>query len=80
LNRCDGVYYPSDRIKDGVLVGGMDVIRCHPGDPVPFKRDWYAIVASPSDEENLLVDGPKKEKGRHYFQEFPHPKVKITII
>ena len=53
--------YSSEQIPSGQLIGGIDVYRHSPDDPVPFNKDWYAVVTHPDDSTTLLVDGPKKD-------------------
>jgi hypothetical protein len=53
--------YQSQQIPSGQLIGGLDIYRHSPDDPVPFNKDWYAVVRSPDDPTLLLVDGPQKD-------------------
>jgi hypothetical protein len=73
------IAYSSGRIR-GNLVGGIDCIRRYPGAPVPFKRDWLAVVDSSTDKEHLLLDGPHKEEGNHHLKGLPPYGCKITFI
>lgn len=52
--------YSSAKIPSGLLIGGMDVYRHSPDDPVPYNKDWYAVVAQLGDPTMFLVDGPQK--------------------
>ena len=49
------------------LVGGIDVYRHSPDDPLPFNKDWYAVVTHPDDPIMLLVDGPQKD-AEHWLE------------
>lgn len=53
--------YSTKQIHSGQLIGGMDIYRHAPDDPVPLNKDWYAVIAHPSDPTMLLVDGPQKD-------------------
>jgi hypothetical protein len=53
--------YQSAHIPSGQLIGGIDVYRRSPDDPVPFNKDWYAVVSVSDDSTMLLVDGPQKD-------------------
>lgn len=53
--------YQSVQIPSGQLIGGMDIYRHSPDDPVPFNKDWYAVVRTADDAAILLVDGPQKD-------------------
>lgn len=53
---------------EGALVGGMDVYRHSPDDPVALNKDWYAVRAS--DESTLRVEGPFKDR-EHWLDEVP---------
>jgi hypothetical protein len=59
--------YQSSQIPSGHLIGGMDIYRHSPDDPVPFNKDWYAIVTHPSDPTMLLVDGPQRDE-EHWLE------------
>jgi len=59
--------YKSNQISSGKLIGGMDIYRNAPDDPVPFNKDWYAIVTHPEDSTVLLVDGPHKD-AEHWLE------------
>ena len=54
----DTYAYQSERIPSGSLIGGLDVYRNAPEDPVELNKDWYALVRNPQDENTILVDGP----------------------
>lgn len=62
--------YTSKLIPAGELVGGVDVYRNAPDDPVALNKDWYAVVRSPHDPTMLLVDGPIRDD-EHWLHELP---------
>ena len=63
--------YSSHRIPSGFLVGGIDVYRQAPDDPVQLNKDWYAVVSVPGQSEMLLVDGPIPDD-EHWLNEIPN--------
>ena len=73
--------YSSRRIRQGRLVGGIDVYRHSPDDPVAFNKDWYAVVASDAHPETLFVEGPWKN-GEHWLDEIParYSGVKVILL
>ena len=60
-------FYKSQTIPSGILIGGIDVYRHAPDDPVPFNKDWYAVVIHPDDPTMLLVDGLQKD-AEHWLE------------
>lgn len=56
------------------VVGGIDVYRRSPDDPVPLNKDWYAVTksrgSSTSDCVFLEVRGPFKD-AEHWLVETP---------
>ena len=71
--------YTSTRITSGRLVGGCDVYRHAPDDPVRFNKDWYAIVDPGNDSEHLLVDGPQKD-AEHWLDEVPPRYAGVQLL
>ena len=71
--------YSTDRIPFGRLVGGFDVYRRAPEDPVRLNKDWYAVVDPCDGSENLLVDGPQKDN-EHWLNEVPRRYNGIRIL
>jgi hypothetical protein len=63
----------------GRLVGGIDVYRDSPDDPVALNKDWYAVVASSDDPAILLVDGPLKDS-EHWLDEIPQRYACAEIV
>lgn len=62
-------YYDCDN-RIGDLIGGVDVYRYSPDDPVPLNRDWYPLVQLDDDSCCYLLDGPKKPPD-HWLEEIP---------
>ena len=71
--------YSSRQIPSGQLIGGMDIYRHSPDDPVPFNKDWYAIVAHPEDPTVLLVDGPQRD-AEHWVESITEQCKGIEIL
>lgn len=65
-----GAPYSSEQIPSGELIGGIDVYRKSPDDPVELNKDWYAVVVVPGTDGMLLVDGPFKD-AEHWLNELP---------
>lgn len=60
------------------LVGGIDVYRLAPDDPVNYNKDWYAVVCRP--EDNLLhIIGPQKD-AEHWTNELPDRLIVAEIL
>lgn len=70
--------YSSYRVS-GRLVGGIDVYRDSPDDPVPLNKDWYAVVACTDRPSVLLVDGPLKD-GEHWLDKIPERYAQAEIV
>jgi hypothetical protein len=62
--------YPDCGVPIGDLIGGVDVYRYSPDDPVPLNRDWYALVKPYDDSRCYLLDGPRKPHN-HWLEEIP---------
>jgi hypothetical protein len=72
------VYEASDFIGGSPIVGGIDVYRYSPDDPVRLNKDWYAVRPS-SDPNFLIVDGPHKDC-EHWVNEIPDRYAGAEII
>lgn len=68
--KLSGSSYSSETIPSGEIIGGIDVYRNAPDDPVDLNKDWYAVVVIPGDDSLLLVDGPFKD-AEHWLDELP---------
>jgi len=62
--------YSSPAIPGGQLIGGIDVIRHSPDDPVLLNKDWYALVEPDGDSRMYLLDGPKNPHD-HWLDDLP---------
>lgn len=62
--------YSSRTVPSGRLVGGFDVYRHSPDDPVRLDKDWYAVIDPGQNSDTLLVDGPIKDH-EHWLNEVP---------
>lgn len=73
--------YPNPRIRGARLIGGIDVWREVTDDPVPWNKDWYAVVESPSDPEYLYAIGPQKDH-EHWSKEIParYQGIKVVVL
>ena len=56
--------------ENNSLVGGFDVYRHSPDDPVRLNKDWYSVVDPGSDSDYLIVNGPQKDS-EHWLDEIP---------
>lgn len=65
-----GQSYHGRAIPSGELLGGIDVYRHAPDDPVELNKDWYALVIDPHDHTMVLIDGPLKDD-EHWLNELP---------
>jgi len=73
--------YSSTLIPSGRMIGGIDIYRHAPDDPVKFNKDWYAVVEDPEDPTTLLVDGPIEiPASEHWVNEVPKPMHGVEIL
>ena len=54
----------------GDLIGGIDIYRNAPNDPVKFNKDWYAVITDSEHDDMLLVCGPYRDN-EHWIDEIP---------
>ena len=73
------VPYPSRRLPDARLVGGIDVWREAPDDPVSYNKDWYAVLSSVADPDALYLDGQQKDS-EHWLDRIPSRYAKVKVI
>ena len=71
--------YKSAMIPSGNLIGGMDVYRNAPDDPVALNKDWYAVVSSDQDETMFLVEGPIKDD-EHWIDDIPKRYAGVQVV
>ena len=74
----DSIATPSRLVRSGYRVGGVEIYRHSPDDPVPLNMDRYTIVTT-GDPETLAVDGPFKD-GEHWVTEIPARYQGIKVI
>ena len=67
----------SNNAVEGALVGGIDVYRRAPDDPVALNKDWYAVRAGA--DACLRVDGPIKDR-EHWLDEVPERYRGIEVL
>ena len=65
-----GVAYSDATIGTGQLIGGIDVYRKAPDDPVELNKDWYAVVVPPDDSPYYLISGPIRDD-EHWLDDVP---------
>jgi len=61
-------FVPSKRV-----IGGIDVYRYSPDDPVELNKDWYAVTEESHHSKVLFVIGPFKDT-RHWLNKAELPK------
>jgi hypothetical protein len=71
--------YHSEQIPAGQLIGGFDIYGHAPDDPVPFNKDWYAVVKGPDDSTVLLIDGPQKD-AEHWLFSIAEPCGLVEVL
>jgi hypothetical protein len=71
--------YASELVPSGYLIGGMDVYRHAPDDPVALNKDWYAVVERPADSCILLVDGPFRDD-EHWLDSIPERYERVQVL
>jgi hypothetical protein len=62
---------------EGALVGGIDVYRHSPDDPVALNKDWYEVRSA--GDGTLRVYGPQQDN-EHWVNEVPRRYKDIEII
>jgi hypothetical protein len=62
---------------EGALIGGIDVYRQAPDDPVALNKDWYAVRAG--GDATLRVEGPFKDL-EHWLDEVPERYDGIDVL
>jgi hypothetical protein len=70
--------YPSRRLRNARLVGGIDVYRDAPDDPVALNKDWYAVLAVDSHPDLLFVE--RRRDSEHWIDERPARYDGIEVI
>jgi hypothetical protein len=62
--------YSGGAIPSGVLIGGIDVYRNAPDDPVELNKDWYPVFSATDTDAIFLVAGPIRDV-EHWLNEIP---------
>jgi hypothetical protein len=70
------VIQPND-IGTSIPVGGIDVYRYSPDDPVRFNKDRYEVLLQPSG--GLIARGPFKDD-EHWLNEVPRRYEEIEVL
>jgi hypothetical protein len=71
--------YSTQTVPSGQLIGGIDVYRNAPDDPVDLNKDWYAVVKNTETDAMLLIDGPFKDD-EHWLDEIPKRLKGVEIL
>lgn len=79
INTSSDYDYQSKGVSSGELIGGFDIYRNAPDDPVELNKDWYAVLRCPDDPTMLLVDGPIKDRD-HWLNEIPDRLNNVEIL
>ena len=66
-------------LKLGNHIGGIEVYRNAPDDPVNFNKDVYAVFVNASDDLKFLVLGLNKDK-EHWINEIPDRFDGVNIL
>ena len=73
-----GIDYSDRYLSSAELIGGIDVYRYAPDDPVELNKDWYAVLQDPDSDAMFLVSGPFKDD-EHWLDEIS-PRVRDAEI
>ena len=71
--------YSGNSIPSGELIGGIDVYRNAPDDPMDLNKDWYAVVRVDDADSMFLVAGPLKDT-EHWLNEIPSRLHNVEIL
>ncbi len=71
--------YTDGAIPSGVLIGGIDVYRNAPDDPVELNKDWYPVFSIAEENTIFLVAGPIKDT-EHWLNEIPERLDNVEIL
>ncbi len=71
--------YGDKMIPSGSLIGGYDVYRNAPDDPVNLNKDWYFVIAQPGSELLILVK-KKPPQEEHWVDEIPNHLKGVEIL
>ncbi len=65
-----GIPYSDSVILSGSLIGGIDVYRNAPEDPVELNKDWYGVITISDSDSMLLIRGPIADSD-HWLDSIP---------
>jgi hypothetical protein len=71
--------YSGGAIPSGVLIGGIDVYRNAPDDPVDLNKDWYPVFSIAEANDIFLVTGPIRD-AEHWLNEIPSRLDDVEIL
>jgi hypothetical protein len=73
------LFYSDHVMPSGFLIGGIDVYRNAPEDPVALNKDWYAVIAFAGSDSMLLVRGPIKD-AEPWLDDIPERLKGVTVL
>ncbi len=71
--------YSGGAIPSGVLIGGIDVYRNAPDDPVALNKDWYPVFSVTDTDTVFLIAGPIRD-AEHWLNEIPSRLDNVEIL
>jgi hypothetical protein len=74
-----GYNYSDEIIPSGELIGGIDIYRNSPDDPVTLNKDWYAIIQINDTDSKFLIRGPIRDS-EHWINEIPERLDNAIIV
>jgi hypothetical protein len=74
-----GLPYTDSDLSAARLVGGIDVYRNAPDDPVAFNKDWYAVLALSDTDSMLFVRGPIYDTD-HWLDQIPDRLENVEVL
>jgi hypothetical protein len=74
-----GIPYSDPVVPSGSLIGGIDVYRHAPDDPVKLNKDWYGVITLAGSDSMLLVCGPLSDS-EHWLDEIPERLQGATVL
>lgn len=74
-----GIAYYDKITPSGDFIGGIDVYRNAPDDPVNLNKDWYAVISMPKDKTRLLIKGPIKDH-EHWLDDIPDRLKGVKVL
>lgn len=71
--------YSDSDIPSGSLIGGIDVYRNSPDDPVVLNKDWYGVITLAGSDSMLLIRGPISDS-EHWLDDIPERLKGATVV